>query len=157
MVFVPSATGCTRLSSSFAKLGVRLPSVMKAIASARVRLEVLRSPASLASQSLCSIGYTIGNSPFRLYLTQGRCAKARISYQKWTLLRLGCFGAEIGCGIPVICEHVRRFDSAAPVCCLELRQGSLATKGARKSRSTGDHLACSGPLAEWPRSLSSSK
>jgi hypothetical protein len=34
---------------------------------------------------------------------------------------------------------------------------SRATSGARNSRNTGDHLACSGPLEEWPRSLSSSK
>lgn len=37
------------------------------------------------------------------------------------------------------------------------RQVSLAIDGARKSRKMGDHLACSGPLAEWPRALSSSK
>ena len=36
-------------------------------------------------------------------------------------------------------------------------QSSRATSGARNSRNTGDHLACSGPLEEWPRSLSSSK
>ena len=39
----------------------------------------------------------------------------------------------------------------------EAPQFSRATSGARNSRSTGDHLACSGPLEEWPRSLSSSK
>ncbi len=32
-----------------------------------------------------------------------------------------------------------------------------ATSGARYSRSTGAHFACSAPLDEWPRSLSSSK
>jgi hypothetical protein len=36
-------------------------------------------------------------------------------------------------------------------------EGLHQTSGARNSRSTGDHLACSGPLDEWPRSLSSSK
>ena len=39
----------------------------------------------------------------------------------------------------------------------EAPQFSRATSGARNSRNTGDHLACSGPLEEWPRSLSSSK
>jgi hypothetical protein len=33
-------------------------------------------------------------------------------------------------------------------------QFSRATRGARNSRSTGDHLACPAPLEEWPRSLS---
>ena len=36
-------------------------------------------------------------------------------------------------------------------------QFSRATNGARNSCNTGDHLACSAPLEEWPRSLSSSK
>jgi hypothetical protein len=36
-------------------------------------------------------------------------------------------------------------------------QFGRATSGARNSRNTGDHLACSGPLEEWPRSLSRSK
>ena len=39
----------------------------------------------------------------------------------------------------------------------ETAQFSRATSGARNSRNTGDHLACSGPLEEWPRLLSSSK
>jgi hypothetical protein len=39
----------------------------------------------------------------------------------------------------------------------ESPQFSRATSGARNSRNTGDHLAYSGPLEEWPRSLSSSK
>jgi hypothetical protein len=39
----------------------------------------------------------------------------------------------------------------------EAPQFSRASSGARNSRNTGDHLACSGPLEEWPRSLSSSK
>ena len=34
---------------------------------------------------------------------------------------------------------------------------SRPTSGARNSRKTGDHLACSGPLEECPRSLSISK
>ena len=38
-----------------------------------------------------------------------------------------------------------------------LRQLAWAISGSRNSRSTGDHLACSGPLDEWPRSLSISK
>src|SRR5262249_14082358 len=36
-------------------------------------------------------------------------------------------------------------------------QASRATRGAMNSRNTGDHLACSGPLDEWPISLSISK
>ena len=47
---------------------------------------------------------------------------------------------------------IRRLSGAA-----EASQFSRATSGARNSRNTGDHLACSGPLEEWPRSLSSSK
>ena len=39
----------------------------------------------------------------------------------------------------------------------EAPQFSRAIRGARNSRNTGDHLACSAPLEEWPRSLSSSK
>ena len=39
----------------------------------------------------------------------------------------------------------------------EAPQFSRASSGARNSRNTGDHLACSAPLEEWPRSLSSSK
>ena len=36
-------------------------------------------------------------------------------------------------------------------------QPARAISGARNSRNTGDHLACSGPLEEWPSSLSISK
>src|SRR4051812_18893339 len=37
------------------------------------------------------------------------------------------------------------------------RYAARAISSSRNSRNTGDHLACSGPLDEWPRSLSISK
>ena len=67
------------------------------------------------------------------------------------VVRLSRNGRSFG-PIALASLHRLRRDDAG-----EAPQFSRATSGARNSRNTGDHLACSGPLEEWPRSLSSSK